>query len=51
MEGSLASVACLAEDAQPCPRAPECKTLSLWTEYDALTHDFLYGKTLADLID
>ncbi len=49
MEGSLASVACLAKDAKPCPRASECKTLPMWTEYDALTHDYLYGKTLADL--
>ena len=36
MEGSLAAVACLAEDAAPCARAGECLTLPLWTEYDRL---------------
>ncbi len=50
MEGSLDAVACLAKDAPPCPRASACKTLPLWEEYDQLTHDFFYGKTLADLV-
>ena len=50
MEGSLATVACLADGAMPCPRAGECETLPLWTEYDRLTHDFFYGKRLSDLI-
>lgn len=49
MEGSLAPVACLAPDARECPRAPECRTLPMWREYDALVHDFFYGKTLTDL--
>jgi len=50
MEGSLASVACLDDGAAPCPKASECQTLPLWTEYDKLTHDFFYGKHLSDLI-
>ncbi|MCD7975584.1 MAG: Rrf2 family transcriptional regulator [Phascolarctobacterium sp.] len=50
LEGSMAAVACLAKDATPCPRAPICKTLPMWTEYDDMTHDFFYKKTLADLI-
>ena len=50
MEGSLASVACLANDALPCPRADLCETLPLWKEYDQLIHDFLYGKKLSDLV-
>lgn len=50
MEGSLSSVACLAEGAEPCPRAAACQTLPLWEEYDRLTHDFFYGKKLSDLI-
>jgi len=48
-EGSLATVACLADDAAPCPRAADCLTLPLWTEYDKLTHDFFYNKRLSDL--
>lgn len=48
-EGSLATVACLSDGAAPCPRAGECRTLPMWAEYDRLTHDFFYGKTLAEL--
>ena len=50
MEGSMATVACLMDGAAPCPRAGECETLPLWAEYDRLTHDFFYGKTLGDLL-
>ena len=50
MEGTLATVACLADGASPCPRASECETLPLWAEYDKLTHDFFYGKKLSDLL-
>ena len=49
-EGSMSSVACLAESAAPCPRAADCPTLPLWKEYDQLTHDFFYGKRLSDLV-
>ena len=49
-EGSLASVACLARDAEPCARAADCQTLPLWAEYDKLTHDFFYGKRLSELM-
>ncbi|MBO6010551.1 MAG: Rrf2 family transcriptional regulator [Oscillospiraceae bacterium] len=50
-EGSLATVACLAGGAEPCPRAAECPTLPLWAEFDRLTHDFFYGKKLSDLLE
>ncbi len=50
LEGSLATVACLAKDAEPCPRAPECRTLPMWREFDKMVHDYFYGKTLADLM-
>ena len=49
MEGSLATVACLADGAEPCPRAAACETLPLWAEYDRLTRGFFYGKKLSDL--
>ena len=49
MEGSLASVACLAENAESCPRASTCRTLPLWSEYDRMVHDFFYNKKLSDL--
>ena len=50
MEGSLATVACLADDAEPCPKAAVCETLPLWAEYNKLTHDFFYSRHLSDLI-
>ena len=49
MEGTMASVGCLASGAETCPRAGACKTLPLWEEYDRLTHEFFSSKTLADL--
>ncbi len=49
MEGTLAPVACLAENAEPCPRASFCKTLPMWKEYDEMIHNFFFGKTIADL--
>ena len=33
MEGTLSPVACLKENAAPCPRAQDCKTLPMWQEY------------------
>ncbi len=49
MEGSLANVACLGKGAPACPRSVECRTLPLWTEFDKMTHDFFFSRTLADL--
>ena len=49
-EGTLATVACLADDAAECPRASECRTLPMWAEYDKLTHDFFSNKKLIDLL-
>ena len=50
MEGPLVTVACLARNAEACPRAEFCKTLPLWEEYDKLTHDFFYNRRLSDLL-
>ncbi|MBQ6402201.1 MAG: Rrf2 family transcriptional regulator [Firmicutes bacterium] len=50
MEGSLAPVACLMENAEPCPRADTCSTLPMWEEYYEMIHSFFYGKKLSDLI-
>lgn len=48
-EGDLAPVACLACDAEPCGRADECKTLSMWRGYQDLTNEYFDGVTLASL--
>ncbi len=50
MEGSLASVACLACDAPACERAETCQTLPMWSEFDKMTHDYFYSKKLTDLL-
>ena len=50
MEGTLSSVACLADKTIECPRRFECQTLPLWAEYDQLVHDFFYSKKLSDLL-
>ncbi|MCR5403864.1 MAG: Rrf2 family transcriptional regulator [Butyrivibrio sp.] len=49
MEGPIAPVACLAPDAEACPRSDSCKTLSMWKEFQTLERDFFYGKKLSDL--
>jgi len=50
MEGPLAPVACLADDAAACSRSENCLTLPLWKEYYQLIHDFFYNKKLSDLL-
>lgn len=49
-EGSLATVACLADGAELCPRESSCRTLPMWKRFDALVHDYFYGITVADLL-
>lgn len=49
-EGSMATVACLEEDAETCPRESACRTLPMWKQFDAMVHDFFCQITLADLL-
>ncbi|MBR6313104.1 MAG: Rrf2 family transcriptional regulator [Clostridia bacterium] len=49
-EGSLAIVACVAADAEECPRAESCHTLPMWREFDTMVHDFFERKKLTDLL-
>ena len=49
-EGPIVSVACLEAGAEPCPRAAECKTLPVWEQLDAITHNFLASKKLSDIM-
>ena len=50
-EGTLATVACLDEDADICPRGKFCKTLPMWKKYDSMVHDFFYHITIEDLVN
>lgn len=49
-EGGLAPVACLECGAKPCSRAVECRTLPMWQKYYAMTNEFFYGISVADLM-
>ena len=49
MEGTLASVACLAPGAESCENTDSCHTLPMWIEFDKLVRDFFYSKNLSDL--
>lgn len=48
-EGDLAPVACLAPDAEPCPRAAECRTLKMWQDFYDMTNKYFDGISIADL--
>jgi len=48
-EGSMSSVACLAEDCEPCPRHSICPTLPMWKKYDTMVRSFFTDITLEDL--
>ena len=49
-EGTLVPVACLEENAAPCSRAAECRTLPLWKKLSDAISNCLDGMTLADLM-
>lgn len=49
-EGTLAPVACLHEDAEPCEKADECRTRPVWTKLEQLIREYLGSVSLKDLI-
>lgn len=49
-EVGLAPVACLEDDAEPCPRAAQCRTLPMWKKLHAMLTEFLESITIADLM-
>lgn len=50
-EGSLATVACLSQDAIDCPRKDCCKTLPMWKHFDRMVREYFSAITLAQLRD
>ena len=50
-ESDMAPVSCLREDADPCNKAGECRTLGVWKGYYDLTIDYFSKITLADLME
>lgn len=49
-EGSLAPVACLAENAKLCSRASGCRTLPLWEGLNKVVREYLGQYTVQDLM-
>ena len=49
-EGSMATVACLEDGAEECPRIDKCKTISMWRGYDELVNDYFSKITVKDLL-
>lgn len=49
-EGSLSPVACLKENALPCDKKAECKTLPLWQGLNDAIQTYLDGVTLDTLL-
>ena len=49
-EGDLAPVSCLSPDAEPCPRAGECRTLKMWKGFYDITNRYFDSVSIADLI-
>lgn len=49
-EGTLAPVACLEKNAEPCPRKDGCRTIPMWIKLDGLIENYLDTVTLADLM-
>ena len=50
MEGTLAPVACLEQNAASCARASECRTLAFWRGLDEAIRAYTSAYSLADLM-
>ncbi len=49
-EGDLAPVACLSAGSEPCERASQCRTLSMWREFEKIANDYFDKITVGDLM-
>lgn len=49
-EDSLAPVACLKNNSEPCAKAQNCRTLNMWKNFYKLTNEYFDGIRLSDLI-
>ena len=50
-EGSLAPVACLESKPNKCPKLEECKTITMWENFEKTINDYFNKITIADLIN
>ena len=49
-EGAFTPVSCLENEVNTCERAPDCKTLKVWTDFQKLVNDYFDGITLESLM-
>ena len=49
-EGTLAPVACLEKNAEPCPKHDNCRTIPMWSKLDELIETYLDSVSVADLM-
>ena len=49
-EESLAPVSCIERGVDSCPRAAECRTLSMWQGLAGVINEYLDNITIADLM-
>lgn len=50
VEGDLAPVSCLECGAEPCERADQCRTISMWKNLQNMIDGYFDGITLKDLM-
>ncbi len=49
-EGNLAPVSCVGDNAAPCTKASDCRTLPIWSGLNNVINEYLDKITLADII-
>lgn len=49
-ENNLSPVGCVESGTTSCPKASECRTVSMWVHLDELVNNYLDSITLADLL-
>jgi Rrf2 family protein len=49
-EGSMAPVACLEGQTNPCPKCSECVTLPIWQGLEKVIDEYLDGISLEDVL-
>jgi len=50
-EGSIAPVACLENDSEPCEQRFDCLTLPLWIKLEGIVDSYLESVSLTDLLE
>lgn len=51
VEGDFAPVSCLECGAEPCDRADQCRTISMWKKLQNMIGEYFDGITLKDLMN